>query len=118
MNKKVCLIVFASAFGLFVVSALIGNMLEPSGDVKTFSPKVRTAVKVFYFALFCVLGFFIVPLAIQFFVTMQIKIGNGDLFLVKWLQAHDLGTVIGVWIMFIIGLCISLPAAIQDGFFK
>ena len=101
-----------------IVSAIIGNILEANGTLNTLSPNVTSAVMIFYFALFCVLGFSIVPLAIRFFIAMQIKIGNEELFLVKWLRAHEQGFVFGVWIMFIIGLCISLPAAIKDGFFK
>ena len=118
MNTKICLTIFASAFGLLIVSAIIGNILESNGTLKTLSPNATSAVMIFYFALFCVLGFSIVPLALRFFISAQIKIGNGELFLVKWLQAHEQGFVFGVWIMFIIGLCISLPAAIKDGLFK
>ena len=58
MNTKACLIVFASAFGLLIVSAIIGNILESNGTFKTLSPKATSAVMIFYFALFCVLGFF------------------------------------------------------------
>ena len=118
MNTNTCLIIFASAFVLMIVSAIIGNILEANGTLNKLSPNVTSAVMIFYFVLFCVLGFSMVPLAIRFFIAMQIKIGNGELFLVKWLQAHEQGFVFGVWIMFVIGLCISLPAAIKDGFFK
>jgi hypothetical protein len=118
MNTKTWLIIFGGTFGLLIVSAIIGNILESNGTLKTLSPEVETAVMIFYFALFCVLGFSIVPLALKLFISAQIKIGNGELFLVKWLQAHEQGFICGVWIMFIIGLCISLPAAIKDGFFK
>ena len=118
MNTKICLIIFASAFGLLIVSAIIGNILESNGVLGTLGSKGTTAIMVFYFALFCVLGFSIVPLALRFFISAQIKIGNGEFFLIKWLQAHEQGFVLGVWIMSIIGLCISLPAAIKDGMFK
>jgi len=118
MNTKACLIVFVSAFGLLIVSAVIGNILESNGTLKAHSPKGIAAGKVFYFALFCVLGFSIVPLALRFFISAQIKIGKAEFFLIKWLQAHEQGFIFGIWIMFIIGLCISLPSAIKDGFFK
>jgi hypothetical protein len=49
---------------------------------------------------------------------MQIKIGNGELFLIQWLQAHEHGVIYGLWSFFVIGLCIAIPAAIKDGFFK
>jgi len=34
---------------------------------------------------------------------MQIKIGNGELFLVKFFQAHEQAAVYGCWIMMVIG---------------
>lgn len=118
MNTKICLIIFASAFGFLIVSAIIGNILESNGTLKTLSPQGIAAVKMFYFALFCVLVFSLVPLLLKYFISAQIKIGNGELVLIKWLQAHEQGVVFGFWIFCVIGLCIALPAAIKAGFFK
>jgi hypothetical protein len=59
-----------------------------------------------------------VPLFLRLFVKMQIKIGNGEVFLIKWLQRHEQKVVYGVWVMYLIGLMISLPSAIREGFFK
>ena len=118
MNTKICLIVFASVFGLLIVSAIIGNILESTGTLKTLSPKGVTAVKMFYFALFCVLVFSLVPLLLKYFISAQIKIGNEELFLIKWLQAHEQGVVFGFWTLCVIGLCMALPAAMRAGFFK
>ena len=73
---------------------------------------------VVYFVLFCVLGFSIVPLAIRVFIFLQIKIGNAEVFLVRFLQAHEQSVVFGVWGLFVLGLCIAVPAGIKDGFFK
>ena len=117
MNTKLFLIIFASAFGLLIVSAVIGNILESNGTVKTLSPRGITAVKISYLALFCVLVFSRVPLLLRYFISAQIKIGNGELFLIKWLQAHEQGVVYGFWTMCVIGLCIAVPAAIKNGFF-
>jgi hypothetical protein len=64
------------------------------------------------------MGFSIVPLAVKLFIFLQCKIGNAELFLVKFLQSHEQGFVFGVWAFFIIGLCIALPAGIKNGFFK
>jgi hypothetical protein len=47
------------------------------------------------FVLFCVLGFSIVPLAIRVCIFMQIKIGNAELFLVRFLQTHEQSVVFG-----------------------
>jgi hypothetical protein len=40
-----------------IVSAIIGNILEANGTLNKLSPNVTSAVMIFYFALFCVLGF-------------------------------------------------------------
>jgi hypothetical protein len=118
MNTKICLIIFASTFGLLIVSAIVGNILESNGTLKTLSPTGVMAVKMFYFVLFCVLVFSLVPLVLRYFISAQIKIGNGEFFLIKWLQAHEQGVVYGFWIFCIIGLCIAVPAANRAGFFK
>lgn len=68
--------------------------------------------------LFCVLGFSIVPLAIRLFIFLQIKICYAELLLVRSLQAHEQAVVFGVWGLFVIGLCIAVPAGIKDGFFQ
>ena len=118
MNTKIYLIFFASAFGLLIVSAIIGNIRESNGTLKTLSPKGIATVKLFYLALFCVLGFSLVPLMIRYFISAQIKIGNAEFFLIKWHQVHEQGAIYGFWTLFIIGLCIAIPEAIRTGFFK
>lgn len=120
MNIKVFLIIFASTFGFMILSAIIGNILESNGalTVETIGPKGVQAVKIFYFVLFCVLGFSIVPLAIRLFISLQTRIGNAGSFLVQTLQANEQSVVFGVWSIFIIGLCLAVPAAVKGGFFK
>jgi hypothetical protein len=49
---------------------------------------------------------------------MQIKIGNGEFAPVRWLAEHERQVVYACWGMIAVGLAISLPAAIRDGFFK
>jgi len=134
MNIKICLIILASAFGLLIVGAIIGNILEPKqrahssqlccgelqsgGTLEKLGANGITAIKLTYFVLFCVIGFSLVPLLIKYFISGQIKIGNEEFFLIKWIQAHEKGVIYGFWSLFLIGLCIALPAAIKDGFFK
>jgi len=118
MNIKKCLIIIASAFGLMVAGAIICNILIYNGTLKLLGPGGITAIKLTYFILFCVMGFALVPIALRYFISKQIKIGNGEYFLIKWIQAHEEPVVYGFWSLFIVGLCIALPAAIKDGFFK
>ena len=118
MPYKPFLIIFVSTFALLVLSSIVGNVLESSGTLGKLTPRQITSVKVFYFALFCVLGFSLVPLVLRLVITMQARIGNADLLIVRFLQSHEKGVVYSFWALFLIGLSIALPYAIKDGFFK
>jgi len=43
------------------------------------------------------MGFSLVPLVLRLFITLQIRIGNGEFFPIKWLQANEQIVVFGVW---------------------
>jgi hypothetical protein len=120
MNTKLYLIILASAFGLLIVGSIVGNMLESSGrfDSESLGPRGITALKIFFFTLFCIICYAAVPLLIKAFIVLQLKVGNGESFLVKFVQAHEQAVTYGFWAMCAIGICISLPAAIKEGFFK
>ena len=118
MPYKPFLIIFVSTFALLVLSSIVGNVLESSGALGKLTPRQITYVKVFYFTLFCVLGFSLVPLVLRFVITLQARIGNADLLIVRFLQSHEKGVVYSFWALFLIGLSIAVPYAIKDGFFK
>lgn len=120
MTTKVYIIILVSCFGLFILSAVINGILESSGtfNMDTIDPKIMTAIKVFYFVLFCGLIFSFIPLILKLFITLQLKAGNGELSLVKFFQSHEQVVVYCAWGMCLLGLMISLPGAIKDGFFK
>jgi len=113
-------VVIASTLGLIMIGAVIGNLLESAGILtrETIGAKGIAAVKLFYFILFCVLGFAAVPIFIKYFIDLQIRLGNGDALPIKWLQAHERNVVYGFWGMIVVGLSMALPAAMNNGFFK
>ena len=119
MNTKIFLIIFVSAFALMLLSDAIFNILESNGVLTklTIGSRDVSPCTIFQFAMFCVLGFSIWPLAVKLFIFLQIKIGNAELPLVKFLQSHEQAFVYGVWCMLILGLCIALPDSIKEGFF-
>jgi hypothetical protein len=118
MNIKICLIILISAFCLLIVGSIIGNILESNGTLETLGSTGVTAIKLTYFALFCVICFSLVPVLIRYFILAQVKIGNGEFFLIKLIKAHEQLVIYGFWGLFVIGLCIGVPAAIKNGFFK
>jgi hypothetical protein len=120
MNIKPYLVVFVSAFGLIIISSVIGNILESEKVLTTDSlgPKGIEAVKIFYFLLFCIMVFSFVPLVIRFFIKMQIKIGNGEFFLIKWFQTHERCIVYGFWGLIIVGFVIIFSLVEPVDLFK
>jgi hypothetical protein len=120
MNLKPYLVVFVSAFGLIIISAVFGNILESEGVLTTgrIGAKGIEAVKSFYFLLFCVMVFSFVPLVIRIFIKMQIKIGNGGFFLIQWFQTHERRIVYGFWGLIIVGFVIVFSLVEPAELFK
>lgn len=116
MNTKLFLIIFISAVVFIPLSNFIFNFLESNNMLNklTIGTKDLSPRKLFSFAMFLVVGFSIWPLVVKLFVFLQIKIGNAELPLVKFLQSHEQAFVIVVWCCLILGLCIALPDSISD----
>ena len=91
MNVKRCIVMFAVSFSVRILGVIIGGFLESSGTVtgETLGSRGITILLPTYFALFCVATFSLVPLALRFFMGMQIKIGNKEFFLIQWLQGDE-----------------------------
>jgi hypothetical protein len=49
---------------------------------------------------------------------MQIKIGNGEFFLIKWFKAHERAVVYGFWGFMLIGLAIIFSLVKPTDLFK
>jgi hypothetical protein len=48
---------------------------------------------------------------VRAFITMQIRAGNGELAVIKWLQAHEWTAVGSFWGLFATGLIIAFALA-------
>lgn len=74
-----------------IVGGIIGSWLESSGTLtqESIGPRGTMIVKLFYVGLFLLAAFAAVPLIIHAFVAGQIKIGNGEPGIIRWLQAHE-----------------------------
>ena len=120
MNIKLFTIVFFGALGLTIVSSVIGNILEARGVLteEMIGAKGVTAVLAFYFGLFCVMAFSLVPLVIRFFINMQVKIGNAEFVLIRWLQANEKPVVFGFWGFIILGFVIIFLLVNPSDMFK
>ena len=108
MNTKTYLIILGSSFALFIIGAIASNILESNGTLsdEKIGPRGTAAITFAYLALFCVMSFAFIPLVIRLFIVMQLKIGNGELVVIKWFQAHEQAVVYGCWSMMAMGICI------------
>jgi len=113
MNTKAYLIILGSSFALLIIGAIVGGILESSGTLtkENLGSRGVAIVAMIYFTLFCLTAFAIVPLAVRFFIVMQVKIGNGEFFLIKWFQAHEQTIVYCFWGLFALGLVIAFSLA-------
>ncbi|MDD4358035.1 MAG: hypothetical protein PHN98_12400 [Smithellaceae bacterium] len=111
MSIKIYVIILASCFALLIGWAVVGGMLESSG-IK-IDPMT---IEVIAFTLFLVIGFAIVPIMIRLFIRGQIKIGNGDRAVIKFLQAHEQKVVYCIWGFYAFGLIYLLPVIKNDLF--
>ena len=120
MSLKAWALVCASTFAVIIVGAIIGNLLESSGTLseEAVRYKGQNMVQFPFFLLFCLLCFTIVPFVIKLFIVMQIKIGHGEFFMIRWLQAHEQKVIYALWGLLFIGACFAVPSAIKDGLFK
>lgn len=113
MDTKLFIILASSSFGLILLGAVIGNALESQGVLtkESLGPEGTLIVVSVFFALFCMLAFSLVPLFIRGFITMQVKIGNGERLLIQWVRAHERALVYGIWALFGTGLIIAFTLA-------
>jgi hypothetical protein len=115
LNIKPYLIVLGSVIFLFILLACCRYFgLEKQLD--EWSRKNQGIMKGMVITLFLVFAAAAVPVFLKIFLTLQIRIGNGDLPLVKLLREHAMGMIYTAWIIFALGLVIALPMMIRNGF--
>jgi hypothetical protein len=120
VDTKLYLIILLFSFGLMILGAVAGGILESAGIVNrdSLGPRAATVIKAVYLALFFMMGFSLVPLFLRLFITLQIRIGNGEFFPIKWLQANEQIVVFGVWGIYLIGIVIILALVKPSELFK
>jgi hypothetical protein len=120
MGLKAWALICASTFFAIIVGAIVGNLLESSGTLseEAVRYKGQNMVKFAFFILFLIFCFTIIPLAIKLLIFLQVKIGNGEFFMIRWLQAHERKVIYALWGLLFAGMCFAVPSAIKDGLFK
>ncbi len=115
---KIRLTFFLAALGLMLAAAIIGNVLESKGIVtrESLGPDGIAAVIAFFMGLFCLVCLTLVPLVVRLFIRGQIKIGNGELAVIKWLREHENVAVLAFWGLFVLGVLLIYTLAREEIF--
>jgi len=108
---------FAIACGIGFVSmlgaAIIGSAIY-QGETEVRWTPLRIGLASLVLIGFVLFVYTLVPLLLRGFLQAQIRIGNTELPLVRWLLSHERAAWFAVWGMWTLGLAIGLPFAIHD----
>ncbi|QEX24269.1 hypothetical protein FRZ61_42100 [Hypericibacter adhaerens] len=108
-------IISGALFAAMILFAIGGNIVTGGRPLK--DPTLMLGAKILIFGLFLAFGFSVIPLLLKIFLAGQGAIGNSEVGLVKTLAAHQTAVVWVIWGIFIAGLALAIPAAINDDFF-
>jgi hypothetical protein len=112
---KVLAILGGGSVAALILLAVVGHILDTQ-DLLRNREAAATFMKLAAFALFLVIGFTLVPLAMHVFLVAQGAIGNADVGMVRFLREHERGVTFFMWGMFTTGLLLALPVMWTDFF--
>ena len=108
---------FAIACGIGFVS-MLGAAISGSaiyrGETEVRWTPLRVGLASLVLIGFLVFVYMLVPLLLRGFLQAQVRIGNTELPLVRWLLSHERTAWFAVWAVWTLGLAIGLPFAIHD----
>ncbi len=110
------LMISGGLLGLMVLLGWGGTALEASGYLKD-PQRLQTPMRIFFFTIFIVFAFSLIPTMIKLFLAGQGSVGNADKPLIRLIDRHQVGIVWGFWIIWIAGFMVALPTMIRSGFF-
>jgi uncharacterized membrane protein len=117
LSIKPYLIILVSVIMIFILFAC-ARQFGFEKQIEEWGKKHQSLIKGIVIALFLVFAAAAVPVFLKVFLSIQIRIGNGDVDFVKFLRTHVMQVVYAVWIFFALGLMVALPAMIKNGFFS
>ena len=95
---------------LFVAQLVTLGLLAALGPVTAATPALR------YVGYVCLAGIFacVPPIMVKLFVAGQIRVGNGELSMVRALQQHETIVIVSVWAMIAVALAMAMPQITRD----
>lgn len=113
-SLKLYIITAVAALGLMITIGIIGNFLMPHLPQEwlkdpEFGKKLKIGFLYFYFILFLIIGFSLMPITVKIPLDFQIKIGNGEIPFIKFLYRNSMNIVYIFWGIFVLGIVIAAP---------
>jgi hypothetical protein len=103
------------AFATTIISSIASNIILPE-KTGAQDGKAGVYLKLWFFLLFLVIGFSIVPIAVKFFTERLLVVVTGS-DIPKIIHENGMTIVYVFWFVYIAGLLIALPSMAKDGFF-
>jgi hypothetical protein len=101
---------------ILILAIFLGGALQQSGMVRN-PAALETPAKIFFFTLFVLFGFSLIPLMVKIVLGVQVVTGNSNVPLIREAIRYSNWIVGVLWLLMAAGLVVALPAAIRQGFF-
>ena len=106
------------AFVTTIITSIVSGILMKGNEVPagTQTGKAEVYLKMWFFGLFLLIGFSIVPIAVKLFTDrLVVTISESDI--PKIIRDNSMTVVYVFWFVYLVGLGIALPSMVKDGFF-
>ena len=111
MTPRAWRVLCFGSFLILVVGGAVGGMLEQVVDPPP--PYLIMVWGCMGLAFLCIIVS-VPPVFLRLFIAGQERIGNAEHAVVRFLREHEWQVVRAVWLLWVVGALIAVPAAIYD----
>lgn len=108
--------IFVLALATTVALALLGPLADSwlQAATEEVRRRIQWTILAVFWTLFLTMVIAVVPIVIKIFVWAQVRIGNGNHWLVQWLQQHEAGVMWTVWGVIVVALIMATPTILAE----
>ncbi|MFZ1851569.1 MAG: hypothetical protein WAU15_04950 [Nitrosomonas sp.] len=108
--------IFVLALATTVALALLGPLADSwlQAATEEVRRRIQWTVLAVFWTLFLTMVIAVVPIVIKIFVWAQVRIGNGNHWLVQWLQQHEADVMWTVWGVIVVALIMAGPTILAE----
>ena len=108
--------IFVLALATTVALALLGPLADSwlQAATEEVRRRIQWTILAVFWTLFLTMVIAVVPIVIKIFVWAQVRIGNGNHWLVQWLQQHEADVMWTVWGVIVVALIMAGPTILAE----